>query len=161
MLELSENLGSKTIVERPGDRCGRAAALEHFGVVTYVAEEFGLSAADIFRATVDRLCEPNSVLSEELSNTDSDYEQAKLVALAALLEAQRLCPPGEIKSGAKNILELASRVERMPDPILRDTIYSHFWQGNSAESIGVAQSLRTLTVRQNLRRALKLLDTDS
>lgn len=130
----------------------------HYSVVKSIADLLRLDPQRLAAAVETSLEENDGPVAKLLSSTNNDYARAKIVALAARLEGGKLSDASAETQPADAPLGLAAKVERIPSALLRDTLYSHYWLGRPLEEVARGQRLRLLTVRQNHKRALRMIN---
>jgi hypothetical protein len=125
----------------------------HKIALQWVSSLYGVPLPRLESHLRERL-EGNNALATRLRETSEDETQAKLIALAAVLSAENYLkdPQG---APPEHPARVAFRIESLRVPVLRDTLYSRYWLGNSIEDISQHQKTRVITVRQNLKRGLK------
>ena len=120
--------------------------LEHPTAINEVARIYGVKARDL----VTRIDDCPILIAA--ANEASDGHRAELVAMAACVAASAIARR-KTRAGKANLL----KIERVVDPIVRETLYAHEWLGRSIEAIAKDQNLRQMTVKQNLKRGLKIV----
>lgn len=149
----------------------------HFAVIHTAAEIYGLDGKELYNRVVKRFRSPRDVFRVAAENTNLDYDRARIVALAACYEAERFVESRNStrkggENGRPNLTNITKiihhspvpttfTVEKIKEPLLRDTLYLYYWLGFSFQKISEMQMLKTLTVRQNHKKALKLLHKES
>lgn len=128
---------------------------QHIGPIWRIAETYGTSGKRLAKQVGARLSKKSSAFARAVAGAKSDRQRAQIVALAACLEADGSARRQETAEGHPNPAKFAFAVERLDDPVLRDTLYSHYWSGASLQNVAKQQRLRTITTQQNHKRALK------
>lgn len=126
----------------------------HKSALHFVSSLYGVPIQRMESELLEYLERRECVITDRLSQTSDDETQAKLLSLAAILTAERyLHPPQNLPFNSP--AHIAFRIEGLPSPILRDTLYSRYWLSRSIDEISHLQRSRPITVRQNLKRGMK------
>jgi hypothetical protein len=131
--------------------------LVHLSAIRWVGVIYSVDPKDLF----DRVCNCFSSPSDSLvsvieSAGTCDDKLAKIVALIAVLESEKITLQKEIIAPSLSPLVIASSLEKIPFAINRACIYAVHWLGFSLEKATEMFGLRSQNIRLNISRGLRI-----
>jgi hypothetical protein len=130
----------------------RQAVKEHSIALNAIANFARTDREELSRRTEELLLSAGPIACA-LDAAVNDHDLATLISAAARVAVGT----GSVESNG-NPLATSLAVASISDPLVRDVAFLHFWRGLAVERVMEIQGLRSLTVRQNVRRFERLLD---
>lgn len=131
--------------------------LLHVSAIRSVAMIYSVDPKELFERVLNSFQSSIDPLTSSLEEAGSnDHKLAKIVALIAVLESEKIALNKENSKPSKDPLVIANQIEKIPFAINRACIYAVHWIGISFEEATEMFSLRSQNIRLSMSRGLRI-----